>query len=99
MNTMFERGVAILSLDTEQIWGHAGILTEDQFERLYPNTPEVHDKLLDSFCSAEITATWFVVGGMTLASSEGGNDPRMSNLPEAWKQHVPAGDAVSHPLW
>ena len=33
----FERGVVILSLDTEQIWGYLDLLNETQFRNQYPD--------------------------------------------------------------
>ena len=42
----FERGVVMLSLDTEQIWGYVDLFDEGQFRRRYPDAVEAHAKLL-----------------------------------------------------
>src|SRR6266852_9445723 len=94
-----ERGIAILSLDTEQIWGHLDLLDESKFEQQYRQAPAAHYRLLRTFCSAGVGATWFVVGGMSLDASDGPQDPRMAGLPDAWVGRVPAGSEASRPLW
>src|SRR5947208_2844702 len=96
---LFERGVVVLSLDTEQIWGHSDLLDDDQFERHYPGVPEAHHRLLRSFCSAGISATWFVVGGLALDRSDGASDPRMIGLPTNWTGRIRGGDEATRPLW
>ena len=68
----FERGIVILSLDTEQIWGYLDLMKESQFRDRYPDTPGAHDKLLTSLCAAGVSATWFVVGALALRESAGG---------------------------
>ena len=62
----FERGVVILSLDTEQIWGYLDLLNDAQFQRRYPDALGAHEKLLACLSRADVSATWFMVGGMTL---------------------------------
>ena len=62
---LFQRGVVMLSLDTEQIWGYYDHLNEPQFKSRYPGAIEAHEKLLGRLCAAGLSATWFVVGGMT----------------------------------
>ena len=42
----FERGVVILSLDTEQIWGYLDLLNETQFQNKYPDAHAAHGKVL-----------------------------------------------------
>jgi hypothetical protein len=95
----FERGAVILSFDTEQIWGYVDLLDETQFENRYPGAIAIHEKLLKCLCSAGISATWFVVGGMTLRASEGAHDIRMCGLPKAWTNRIPAGTETTKPLW
>ncbi len=95
----FQQGIAILSFDTEQIWGHLDILNEEQFQKHYPGAVEAHDKLLDRLSDAGVRATWFIVGGMTLPQSAGGSDARMIGLPSAWTSRIPAGSEQSAPLW
>ncbi len=69
MSEAFERGVVIVSIDTEQIWGYVDCLNEAQFEARFPNAPDAHTQLLDRVCAAGVTATWFVVGGLALDDS------------------------------
>jgi len=95
----FERGVAVLSFDTEQIWGHLDLLNEPQFQRRYPGAFLAHEKLLACLSSADISATWLVVGGMALAGSDGARDPRMAGLPIEWTGRIPAGRETTRPLW
>lgn len=99
MQTTFERGALILSIDTEQIWGYLDFLSESQFQTRYPNALEAHDKLLTRLCAAQVRATWFVVGGMALRESAGYRDFRMVGLPPAWVRPVPEGCEVTAPLW
>jgi hypothetical protein len=99
LNRKFQRGVVILSLDTEQIWGYLDLMSEQQFRSRYPNTPAVHEKLLTCLRAAGVSATWFVVGGMTLCSSKGAQDPRMAGLPLGWIAKIPDGCEITNPLW
>jgi hypothetical protein len=96
---VFERGVAVLSFDTEQIWGHLDLLSASQFEKQYPGVFRAHENLLTGLASAGISATWFVVGGMTLGWCEGARDSRMAGLPAQWTAPVPAGGEATLPLW
>lgn len=98
-NGPLERAIAILSFDTEQIWGHLDHLNEHQFQRRFPNAFVVHEQLLQCLTSAGVSATWFVVGGLALTGSSGAWDSRMAALPAAWKVNVPAGTEASRPLW
>jgi hypothetical protein len=88
-----------MSFDTEQIWGHLDILSESQFEKQYPSVFRAHENLLTCLSSAGISATWFVVGGMTLGWCEGARDSRMAGLPARWTAAVPAGGEATLPLW
>lgn len=99
MQTTFERGAVILSIDTEQIWGYLDLLNEAQFEEKYPNAPLAHEKLLDRLCAAGVRATWFVVGGMALRESIGAEDPRMRELPRDWVRPITGGSEQTAPLW
>lgn len=96
---LFERGVVILSIDTEQIWGYFDRLNEPNFHSQYPGALDAHEKLLASLCAAEFKATWFVVGGMTLSSSQGAQDCRMAGLPPDWTARIPCGGETTTPLW
>jgi len=95
----FERGVAMLSLDTEQIWGYMDRLTEPQFRRRYPDALTAHEKLLACLTKAGVSATWFIVGGMTLRGSSGPWDHRMAGLPVEWTGRIPVGVEATTPLW
>ena len=95
----FERGAVILSFDTEQIWGHFDQLNEQQFQNRYPAAVQAHEKLLACLCSANVSTTWFVVGGLTLLESDGPGDLRMAGLPKDWREGIPAGFETSTPLW
>jgi len=96
---LFERGVVILSLDTEQIWGYLDLLNEPQFRCRYPDTLAVHETLLARLRAAGVSATWFIVGGMTLDGSHGGQDRRMAGLPIDWTARIPKGSEMTNPLW
>jgi len=99
MQTMFERGVVILSIDTEQIWGYRDSLTESQFQSRFPDALGAHEKLLVCLRAADVSATWFVVGGMALRESAGARDPRMSGLPSGWTAGIRSGNEETAPLW
>jgi hypothetical protein len=95
----FERGVVMLSLDTEQIWGYLDLLSEPRFRRRYPDAVEAHAKLLGCLTKADISATWFLVGGMALRGSQGPQDSRMAGLPPAWANRIRSGTEATDPLW
>jgi hypothetical protein len=95
----FERGAVILSLDTEQIWGYMDLLNDLQFQDRYPDALGAHEKLLACLCRAGVSATWFVVGGMTLRGSDGARDRRMAGLPIDWAVSIPRGAEATTPLW
>lgn len=99
MSRAFDRGVVVLSIDTEQIWGHLDILDERGFLARFPYSLGVHDLLLDTLCAADICATWTVVGGLSLPGTEGPCDRWFAGLPETWISKIPAGDEGSSPLW
>jgi len=95
----FERGVVILSLDTEQIWGYSDLLSEPQFGRRYPDAVGAHEKLLECLSRAGVSATWLIVGGMALGGSQGARDRRMAGLPIEWTVRIPCGTEATTPLW
>jgi hypothetical protein len=99
VHKLFERGVVILSLDTEQIWGYSDRLNDLQFQSRYPDAIEAHEKLLVRLSKADISATWFVVGGMALPGSAGARDFRMAGLPVDWIARIPGGGEMTTPLW
>lgn len=95
----FQRGVVILSFDTEQMWGYFDRLNEQEFHSRYPGAVEAHARLLACLAAAGLSATWFVVGGMTLRASAGAADPRMAGLPVDWTAGIPGGCETMAPLW
>lgn len=95
----FERGVVILSLDTEQIWGYLDMWNERQFERKFHDAMGAHVRLLGCLERAGIGATWLLVGGLALQGTAGARDRRMAGLPDHWKSKIPAGDEGTAPLW
>ncbi len=96
---MFERGVAVISIDTECLWGHFDRLDEKRFHEKFPNATAVADGLLACLCQADLSATWAVVGGLALGECAGSADPRMQGLPPYWIRSVPAGNQATAPLW
>src|SRR5262249_21954468 len=95
----FERGVVMLSLDAEQIWGYLDQLSETQFRNRYPDAVNSNERLLACPSNARLSATWFVVGGMALRGSEGAKDRRMVGFPNEWTKRIPAGVEATTPLW
>jgi hypothetical protein len=95
----FERGVVILSFDTEQIWGHMDLMSETRFERRYPDAIGAHSKLLACLANAGVSATWFLVGGLALRESQGPMDSRLTGLPSQWTTRIAAGCEDTAPLW
>jgi hypothetical protein len=95
----FERGVAIISIDTEQIWGHFDLVNERQFRESYPQALEIHDRLLNLLSREGISATWTVVGALSLPGTAGAADSCFSGLPGYWTEAIPCGDEESKPLW
>src|SRR5258706_1586098 len=93
------RGVVILSLDTEQIWGYLNPLNESEFRRRFPDALGAQEKVLACLRAAGVSATWFVVGGMTLHGSDGARDRRMAGLPVDWRVQIPSGVEATTPLW
>ena len=98
MTDPFERGVVVVSIDTEQIWGYLDFLNEAQFEAQYPEAPEAHDKLLGRLCAAGVGATWFVVGALALDDSAGAPDGRICGLAHKHAR-VPGREEPSARLW
>jgi len=99
IRSQFERGVVIISIDTEQVWGYLDILDERQFAKRYPDAPGAHRKLLACLEGAGVGATWFLVGGMTLRECAGPQDHRMAGLPYEWTAKIRGGDEATAPLW
>ncbi len=94
-----EQGTIVLSLDAELLWGHFDIYSEKRFTSRYPNTVAAYEHVLRSLCSAGLSATWLLVGGMALEGSDGSADSRLSGLPEQWTRLIPRGNELTAPLW
>ena len=58
------RGAAVISIDTEQIWGYFDLIGEQQFEARYPDARATHHRLLELLSREGIGATWAVVGAL-----------------------------------
>ena len=98
MTEFFKRGVVVVSIDTERMWGYHDLLNEEQFRTRFPDSPGAHEKLLSRLCQAQLGATWLLVGGLALRDSGGNSDRRISGLlPE--RVQVPAGGEITAPLW
>jgi hypothetical protein len=95
----FERGAAVISIDTEQIWGHFDRMNETQFEERYPRARALHDSLLELLVRQGIPATWTVVGMLAMQGSKGPADERFEGLPGYWRERIPSGNEHSRPLW
>ena len=95
----FERGVVMITFDTEQIWGYLDLFDEARFRATFPYAEGIGDRLLRILVEAKISATWSVVGGMSLAGGRGAGDPRFAGLPSSWIREIRAGDEVSAPLY
>jgi hypothetical protein len=74
-------------------------LDEVQFQDRYPDAIRAHEKLLACLHSAGVSATWLLVGGMTLPCSDGEKDRRMAQLPADWIAKIPSGGEATRPLW
>jgi len=94
-----EQGTIVLSLDAELLWGHFDIYSEKRFRSRYPNAVAAYEHVLRSLCSAGLSATWLVVGGLALEGSQGPADSRLSGLPPEWTRLIPRGNELTAPLW
>jgi hypothetical protein len=99
MQGIFERGIVVISIDTEQIWGYSDLFSDAQFHDRFPDALQAQDRLLDSLRAADVSATWFVVGGLALHDTAGIRDPRMAALPAEFVARIPAAGARTQPLW
>jgi hypothetical protein len=98
MNEPWDRGVVVISIDTERIWGYLDCMTEAQFQTRFPDAPDAHPKLLGHLCAAGVRATWFVVGGLALRHSACAGDGRICGL-VGEHTYIPAGGEHDAPLW
>jgi len=98
MTEPLERGAAVISIDTEQIWGYLDCMTEEQFQARFPDSPKAHPKLLDRFCAAGVRATWFVVGGLALRNTASGAGGQFVALVSE-RARIASGGEDAAPLW
>ena len=94
-----ERGAVLITLDTEQIWGYLDLLDKQAFAAEFPLAEGIADKVLEILVAAGVSATWTVVGGMSLAGSRGPADARFAGLPPSWIESVPEGTGISEPVF
>jgi hypothetical protein len=99
MTVSFERGIVILSIDTEQIWGYRDTFSESQFEARFPDATRAHLQLLAHLSAAKVPATWFVVGGLALEDSAGSSDARISDLLVGESIQIPGNTEAGARLW
>jgi len=95
MPAFFERGVVILSIDTERIWGYVDCLGEAQFAARFPDSPGAHPKLLALLCEADVRATWFTVGGLALQSGDGPSERLLAAWPPRERDRIQARAAAT----
>lgn len=95
----FERGVVVVSLDTEQIWGYMDHTTPAEYLARFPRAGQTAARLLDLFVAHGVSATWTVVGGLSLTGSQGAADERMAGLPKEWLARIRPGNELSEPAW
>src|SRR5580765_3176526 len=83
-----ERGVFIISIDFELIWGTLDLFGPDKFRRACETERnDVIDQLLALFVEFEIPATWCVLGHLFLdrcGSTDGRKHPEIVRPSHAW---------------
>jgi hypothetical protein len=109
MMQSFERGVAIISIDTERMWGYRDLMGEAKFQARFPEAPVAHTQLLAHLCAAQVSATWFVVGALALHDNlpEGSGSGPLWQCPEfleSLKRACPAQEigvhgGLTHLIW
>jgi hypothetical protein len=99
MPELFPTGAVLLSIDTEHMWGYSDHLTEAAFHQRFPRAVEGQQRMLAHLVGADISATWFVVGGMALQDCAGGHDLRFAGLPDYWVRRVPRSRESADSLW
>jgi peptidoglycan/xylan/chitin deacetylase (PgdA/CDA1 family) len=105
--TSLERGVFMISIDTELAWGCFDRADREERWRLEERSREVIRRLLELFERYSISATWAVVGHLFLSSCdhcEGRTHPEVARpqhdwLPGDWFQYDPGTCVERDPLW
>lgn len=105
---MLDRGVFVLSLDFELLWGTMDLSGPDGFRsRCEIERRDVLDRLLQLFVRFDIRATWLVVGHLFLDRCAAGMDgkhpeivrPRHAWCRNDWFAHDPGGAEADAPLF
>ena len=103
MGVSFERGVFVLSLDFELVWGSRDLMDQAVLGRSARVTrEEVFPALLGQLTRHGMRATWATVGELFL--ERGGPEiqehlvaPQHAWLKRPWLEGIPSGDERSHP--
>jgi peptidoglycan/xylan/chitin deacetylase (PgdA/CDA1 family) len=99
MSAQPEKGIFLLSLDTELAWGTRG---NKAYVKDYEKTREVILRLLRLLEKYEIRATWAVVGHLFLdqcSVKDGMKHPEIEDVPSHWFDIDPCTDLDHDPMW
>lgn len=109
MVSRLRRGVFILSLDFELVWGSRDLVDDPSalVEEARITRDAVFEPLLEMLEVRDIRATWATVGHLFLSGSSGSEADRYGTLvppQHAWRTRpwwagVPAGTEADHPAW
>jgi len=103
-----ERGVFVLSIDTELMWGSLHRMSPAEFEAKNGQLRDVIRRLLALLDRYKVAATWALVGHLFLDSCERGADgrahpelarPNYDWYPYDWYRQDPCTDLATDPLW
>lgn len=97
-----ERGVFIISIDTELAWGCFDREDREARWKMEERSREAVTRLLALFERYEIAATWALVGHLFLDRCSGHPEiprPQYDWFPRDWYCFDPASDAERAPLW
>jgi len=102
-----ERGIFMVSIDTELAWGGFDHPTREARWKLEEGSREAIRRLLELFERYEISATWAVIGHLFLDSCECGEGRAHPEIPRPnhawlqgdWFQFDPCSAAAEAPLW
>ncbi len=102
-----ERGVFVISLDFELIWGTLDLFGPEKFRRACELERAVVERLLELFVEFELPATWCIQGHLFLdrCTVENGRKhpeivrPTHSWCRRDWFEHDPCGDEDSAPIF
>ncbi len=103
-----ERGVFIISIDFELIWGTRDLFGAEQFRAACEiEREEVIERLLDLFTQFNVSATWCVLGHLFLdqcREEDGAKHPEIIRPTHSWYrgdwfENDPGGSEASAPLF